>query len=79
MGDGRRCRIVAVYARCMGKMKVVEALMMVWVESRGVCRIREIWGEGKERKSFFLFFYRKICGLWGSNGRECDSISINFR
>lgn len=35
---------------CMGDMKVVEALVLVWVESRGVCRIREIWGEGKERK-----------------------------
>lgn len=34
----------------MGDMKVVEALVLVWVESRGVCRIRKIWGEGKERK-----------------------------
>ena len=37
----------------MGDMKVVEALVMVWVESRGGCRIREIGGEGKERKRFF--------------------------
>ena len=34
----------------IGKMKVVEALVLVWVESRGVCRIRKIWGEEKERK-----------------------------
>ena len=47
----------------MGDMKVVEALVMVW-GSRGVYRIREIWGEGKERKRRFpsFFFYRKICG-----------------
>ena len=44
MGDGRRCRIVAVYG------SVGEFLVLVWVESRGVCRIREIGGEGKERK-----------------------------
>lgn len=38
---------------CMGKMweiEAMEALVLVWVESRGVCRIREIVGEGKERK-----------------------------
>ena len=34
----------------------VEALVLVWVESRGVCRIREIWGEGKERKRVFPSF-----------------------
>ena len=44
MGDGRVCRIVAVYA------SVGEFLVLVWVESRGVCPIKEIWGEGKERK-----------------------------
>ncbi len=68
MGDGRRCRNVAVYAR------YGEFLVMVWVESGEVCRIREIWGEEKERKRRFPFLYRKICGC----GRECDSISINF-
>ena len=84
MGDVRRCRIVAVYASVgdgvYGDMKVVEALMMVWVESRGVCRIKEIGGEGKERKRVFpsFSFIGRFVGV-RSNGRECDSISINFR
>ena len=47
-------RIVAVYASVgdgvYGEDVGVEALVLVWVESRGVCRIKEIWGEGKERK-----------------------------
>ena len=50
------------------------------VESRGVCRIREIGGEGKERKRVFpsFSFIGRFVGV-RSNGRECDSISINFR
>ena len=54
--------------------------MMVWVESRGVCRIKEIGGEGKERKRVFpsFSFIGRFVGV-RSNGRECDSISINFR
>ena len=47
----------------MGDMKVVEALVLVWVESRGVCRIREIWGEGKERKRIFLLFIGRFVGM----------------
>ena len=52
----------------IGKMKVVEALVLVWVESRGVCRSKEIWGEGKERtrRCPSFFFYWKICGCVGA-------------
>ena len=48
---------------CMGDMKVVEALVLVWVESRGVCRIREVGGEGKERKRVFLLFIGRFVGV----------------
>ena len=51
-------RIVAVYA------SVGELLVLVWVESRGVCRIREIGGEEKERKRRFPSFFFLMC-------REC--------
>ncbi len=44
MGDGRRGKNFAVYA------SVWEFLVMVWVESGGVCRIREIGCEERERK-----------------------------
>ena len=50
---------------CMGKMweiEVVEPLVMVW-GSRGVYRIREIGGEGKERKRFFLLFIGRFVGV----------------
>ena len=55
----------------MGDMKVEVDLVMVWVDSRGVCRIREIGGEGKERKRRFhsFFFYWKICGCVGTMER----------
>ena len=49
-------------------MKVEVDLVMVWVESRGVCRIREIGGEGKERKRDFLFLSED---LWGM-GEQCE-------
>ena len=68
MGDGREGRIVAVWASVgdgvYGEdVGVVEALVLVWVESRGVCRIKEIWGEGKERKRDFLFLSEDLWGM----------------
>ena len=59
----------------MWEIEVVELLVLVWVESRGVCRIREIWGEGKERKRIFRLFIGRFVGM----GEQCDGISINFR
>ena len=54
MGDGRVCRIVAVYASVgdgvYGEDMGDRGFGAGMVESRGVCRIREIGGEGKERK-----------------------------
>ena len=64
----------------MGKMweiEVVEPLVMVW-GSRGVYRIREIGVSGRKGRGFF-FFLSEDLWVWGSNGRECDSISINFK
>ena len=68
MGDGRVGGIVVVYASVgdgvYGEdVGVVEALVMVWVESRGICRIRDIWGEGKERKRVFLLFIGRFVGV----------------
>ena len=60
-------RIVAVWASVRdgvyGDMKVVEALVLVWWRVEGVCRIREIGGEGKERKRFFLLFIGRFVGM----------------
>lgn len=40
-------------------------------QSRGVCRIREIWGEGKERKrGIFFFDFREIYGCVGAMGEN---------
>lgn len=64
MGDGREGRIVAVWA------SVGEFLVLVWVESRGECRIREIGGEGKERKRDFLFLSEDLWGMGGAMGEN---------
>ena len=66
MGDGREGRIVAVWA------SVGEFLVLVWVESRGGCRIREIGGEGKERKRVVVWRNHRIL-VWNSAG-GCDKI-----
>ena len=60
---------------CMEKIweiEVEEALVLVWVESRGVCRIREIGGEGKERKRVVVWRNHRIL-VWNSAG-GCDKI-----
>ena len=69
MLDVRRCRIVAVYA------SVGDGVYGGYEsgggsgdgiggeQSRGVCRIREILGEGKERKRAFLLFIGRFVGV----------------
>ena len=67
MLDGRRCRIVVVYAS-VGDGVYGEDVGGRggggsgdgMVESRGVCRIREIGGEGRRRKGRGLLIVRFI-------------------
>ncbi len=42
---------------------VGEFLVMVWLESGEVFEIREIWGEGKERKRNFFLFIGRFVGV----------------
>ena len=74
MGDGRRCRSVAVYASVgvgvYGEDMGDRGFGAGMVESRGVCRIKEIWGEGKERKRVVVWRNHRIL-VWNCAG-GCD-------